>query len=422
MSSLTVPRPATAHWPAWRALLAISVGTTLSLMGDTAMYAVLPTHVAEAGVTLASVGLLLSANRWIRLLLNGPAGVLYDRWPRRWFFIPALFVGALSTALYGWTTGLWPLLIGRLLWGVAWSGIWVGGNTIILDVTREHDRGRWAGLYQLSFFLGGVIGSPLGGLLTDLLGFHPALRVAAIISSVGAVLALLLLPETRGLRASAAPEPLEAPVGGNGSASAAMSERDGLVAATLLYGANRFAVAGVLTASLGLVIQAAWGDVHLASGAVIGIATLTGVMLGLNPLTSMLAAPLAGHWSDRWRSRWAVAAWGLLPGALGMALLATVNAWAVVPGVVLVAVASGSNQSLATAVLGDVTADHRRGRAMGWMHTFGDLSSAAAPLLVYAALPWLGLGGIFLASAGLLVVVLAWAWRLARRYRPVPFT
>jgi hypothetical protein len=101
-----------------------------------------------------------------------------------------------------------------------------------------------------------------------------------------------------------------------------------------------------------------------------------------------------------------------------MGLLASVQGWAVIPGVVLVAIAGGSNQSLATAVLGDVTAGHRRGQAMGWMHTFGDLSSAAAPLLVYAALPWLGLRGIFLASAVLLLVILAWAWRLARQYRP----
>ena len=124
-----------------------------------------------------------------------------------------------------------------------------------------------------------------------------------------------------------------------------MSERAGLLAATVLYGANRFVVAGVISASLGLAIQAAWGEVRLANGALIGIATLTGIMLGVNPLISMIAAPLAGHWSDQARSRWRVAAWGLLPGAAGLALLATVQAWAIVPGVVLVAIAGGSNQS-----------------------------------------------------------------------------
>jgi MFS family permease len=417
-SSVSVPSSTRLRPSAWRVLLPIGLGTALSLMGDTALYAVLPTHVNEAGVTLASVGILLSANRWIRLLLNGPAGLLYDRWPRRWFFIPALFIGTLSTALYGWTTGFWPLLVGRLLWGVAWSGIWVGGNTIILDVTTPADRGRWTGLYQLSFFLGGALGFPVGGLLTDWLGFHPALQVAAVVTGVGALVALLLLPETH---ARNAPVPDVEPLASDPPPEAAPRlppqpskavQGTALAAATLLYGTNRFVVAGVISASLGLVIEAGWGEVRLGRG-VVGIATLTGALLGINTLISMFAAPLAGHWSDRLRSRWQVVALGLVPGVVGLGLLSTIHPWAIIPGVLLVAVAGGSNQSLATTLLGDATAGDRRGRAMGWMHTFGDLSSAAAPLLVYAVLPWLGLTRIYLVCAGLLLALLLWSARRA---------
>ncbi len=38
------------------------------------MYAVLPTHTAEAGITLAMVGILLGVNRAVRLVFNGVAG------------------------------------------------------------------------------------------------------------------------------------------------------------------------------------------------------------------------------------------------------------------------------------------------------------------------------------------------------------
>mgnify|MGYP000950728982 CR=1 FL=1 len=180
-----------------RVLLAAGLGTALSLMGDAALYAVLPTHTAEAGVALASVGLLLSANRWVRLLTNAWAGQAYDRWPRRRLFVPALLLGAASTAVYALTTGFWPLLGARLLWGLAWSGIWVGGNTLILDVAAPEARGRLIGLYQLCFYLGTTLAAPLGGLLTDTLGFHPALGVAAVITGFGALAAGVLLPETR---------------------------------------------------------------------------------------------------------------------------------------------------------------------------------------------------------------------------------
>ncbi len=429
MRTVSAPTPTRLQWPVWRVLLPIGVGTALSLMGDTAMYAVLNTHLAEAGVTLIHVGVLLSANRWIRLLLNGPAGLLYDRWPRRWFFVGALLLGTLSTAFYGWTQGFWPLLAGRLLWGAAWSGIWVGGNIIILDVTRADDRGRWTGLYQLSFYLGGALGFPLGGFLTDLLGFHAAMRVATVITGVGAVFALLLLPETRRAHpVEPVAEPLDAgdrgptplPADARAPAQAAtMNARTGLAAATLLYGSNRFVTAGVLTASLGLAIAAGWGDMRLNNGVIVGIATLTGLLLGANTLISMFAAPLAGLWSDRLRNRWRVVALGLLPGVVGFALLSTGHPVGLVCGVVLVAIAGGSSQSLATTLLGDVTAGARRGRALSVMHTFGDLCSAVAPLLVVAALPLVGLTVIYIVCAGLLVVLLLWTLRLAVVYRPL---
>src|SRR5512136_1102055 len=104
-------------------LFPLGLGTALSLMGDATLYTVLPTHTADAGITMAGVGIILGVNRAIRLLTNAPAGLAYDRWPRRRLFLPALFLGALSTAIYAATRGFWPLFVGRLLWGLAWSGI-----------------------------------------------------------------------------------------------------------------------------------------------------------------------------------------------------------------------------------------------------------------------------------------------------------
>jgi predicted MFS family arabinose efflux permease len=175
----------------------VAISTALSLLGDTAMYTVLPTHNAQAGVTVASIGILLSANRWVRFVSNGGVGWLAERWPRRWLYVPALFIGVLATFMYAFTRGFWPLLVARLLWGIAWSGIWVIGNAIILDAAAEHQRGRWVGFYHTSFFMGGVIGAPLGGILTDRLGYGSAMGILAVLMLVGAMCALLFLPETR---------------------------------------------------------------------------------------------------------------------------------------------------------------------------------------------------------------------------------
>ena len=85
----------------------MGLGTALSLVGDSTLYTVLPTHTADAGIALASVGVLLGVNRAVRLLFNGAAGVAYDRWPRRRLFVLALFVGLASCQVVQKRVLLW---------------------------------------------------------------------------------------------------------------------------------------------------------------------------------------------------------------------------------------------------------------------------------------------------------------------------
>jgi len=411
-----------------RVLLPLGLGTAFSLMGDSTMYAVLPTHPAEAGITLGSVGVILSVNRAVRIFLNGPAGLAYDRWPRRWLFVPALFVGALSTALYAATRGFWPLLAGRLLWGLAWSGIWIGGATVVLDVTTAEDRGRWMGLYQTWFFLGAGLGAFAGGALTDAVGYATAMWIAAGLTAAGGLVALFWLPETRAARTGAGGSAAEGEIEGDGlretPAEAGRPPADcgqeipaeagrppccvpptrlranrGLWVAAAWQGINRFAISGVLGATLGLVVQDHWQSARWG----LGVATLTGALAAGRTLFSMVAAPLAGAASDWVGSRWKVVGWGLGVGVASMALMAWGVPAAILVGVSLGAVTSGSVQGLTSALAGDLAGPAQRGRAVGLVNTAGDLGSALGPPIAYALLPGMGLPGVYLLCAGLFV-------------------
>lgn len=393
-----------------RVLLPIGVGTCLSLLGDASLYAVLPTHTVEAGVSVVGVGALLSANRFIRLALNGPGGMAYDRWRRRWLFVPALFIGALSTALYAVTQGFWPLMLGRLLWGLAWVGIWIGGNTIVLDIARDDTRGRWVGAYHFSFFLGSAGGSLLGGILTDALGYHQAMSISAGLTFVGAVVALIFLPETRELRQNVK-ETDETPhtssrLSPDASTSPPVAERTGkreLAAAFGLYAVHRLAMAGVLSSTFGLFVLHQLGETVQVAGRSIGVATLTGLGLGLSTLIAATAAPIIGGLSDRAGSRWRVAAGGLLPGVAGFSLLAVGLPFTTLVGVPLTAITGGSNQGLSTALIGDLSNGGRQGRRLGVLFTIGDLASAIGPPLAYALIPLVGISSLYLLVAGLFV-------------------
>ena len=144
---MTEPRPAVRPG---RVLLPLVLGTALSQMGN-------PTHTAEARIALASVGILCSANRAIRLLFNGPIGLACDRWPGRRLFAPALWTAALTRVVYDTTRGCWPLLLARPLWGLAWSAVWVGGTTLVLGVATA------TGALGATRLLLGTATAPLAG-------------------------------------------------------------------------------------------------------------------------------------------------------------------------------------------------------------------------------------------------------------------
>jgi MFS family permease len=357
-------------------------------MGDATLYTVLPTHAADAGITLASVGIILSANRLIRLFLNGPIGVLYDRSSRRRLFIPALFIGALSTAIYAATSGFWPLLAGRLVWGLAWSGIWVGGSTIILDVTTDRDRGRWTGYYQTWFFLGTAIGAFAGGLLTDQLGYSTAMWIGAFVTVIGGLTALFLLPETR-------PQKTQVHSQNEGNPSSRWRPNRELIGVVTLQGINRFITAGVLAATLALLVQ----DQLSTSNLIIGVATLTGILLATRTILSMFAAPMAGSLSDRLGNRWGVTLAALVIGSVGMLLLVRSDPIFILIGICLTAIAGGSIQALLTTRTGDMVEQAQRGKAIGLLHTAGDLGSALGPVTAYVLLRWIPLSGVYMLCA-----------------------
>ena len=84
-----------------------------------------------------------------------------------------------------------------------------------------------------------------------------------------------------------------------------------------------------------------------------------------------------------------------------MALVAWGAPTAILTGISLGAVAGGSAQALVTALTGDLVSQAQRGRAIGRLHTAGDLGSAIGPPAAYVLIPWIGLRGVYLLCAGL---------------------
>ncbi len=373
----------THHDAAQRIVLVLGIGTAISLRGDSTLYTVLPRLdiAAEAGVTLAMVGVLLGANRVIRLLTNGLAGVLYDRWPRRPLLIASLFAGALSTLIFAIARGPAPLLASRFLWGAAWSGIWVGGNAAVLDVALPRNRGRLSGQYQMWFFLGTGGAALIGGVLTDLIGFRQALLAGAIMTFLAGVLWVLALPHAGSRQLTHIASAVARP-------ASPFPWADALFAAVPLF-VTRFVFAGVASATTALWLTGLVGNGLPVARFVVPLATLTGIFVASRSLVSLVGARLAGALSDRGGKRWRATAAVMAAGAAGAWGASSQAAALAIAGGLLAAVSAGGVQAVVPAIAGDTSDVAQRGRMLSVAYTMGDLGSALGPPLA------LGLVGAF---------------------------
>ena len=103
----------------------------LTLPGDTVLYLLLPLHAAAFGVNLPEAGLLLAANRLVRIAGYGWVARGYERFGPR----AACFAAALGRRRRPSATrllsGVWALIAARLLWG------------LVLRRAQHRDAGAW---------------------------------------------------------------------------------------------------------------------------------------------------------------------------------------------------------------------------------------------------------------------------------------
>jgi MFS family permease len=395
-----------------RPVALVSAAVALSLLGDSLLYAVLPSQAEAVGVPIGLVGVLLSVNRFIRLLSNTWAGSVCARLGYARPFTAALLLGAATTAVYGLAYGFWALFVARVLWGISWSFLRVGGLGTVLEHATHRDRGLLMGFFLGISRLGSLVAVALGGLLTDSLGYRPTLLLFAAFSAMAATISAPTGGRTSPQPKDSAPETIRRlddhpPPTAPGRIAADFVMRRRLWA---VYGcgyAHGFVMSGVVTATLGLLLKTLYGSAITVGSFSLGIATITGMLLSSRWLIDFGLGPYLGHLSDRLgRHRVMLAAF--LVGSIALVVFASVSGLLPLSLATIAVFASGTALSATLdASLGDLALPGQQARIIGRYTTCHDLGSACGPLLGYALGVWFGLGlmyglglGVFLVAAG----------------------
>lgn len=113
------------------------------MIGDTLLYAVLPLYHQEFGLSLAMVGVLLSLNRWIRLIANSGVAHLGERIGPHALMIAAALGSALSTTIYGLVENSTAQILARVLWGMSYASLNLA--TLAYAVSDRANAGKRVG-------------------------------------------------------------------------------------------------------------------------------------------------------------------------------------------------------------------------------------------------------------------------------------
>lgn len=367
---------------------AVIVSTFFIGFGGGVIYPILPNLGAIIGISPLLVGVILSANRFSRLLANAPAGSIVDRIGTRTPFVVGMFIQGIATAGYV-VAMLAPVpeawfFVARILWGIGSALVFATAYTIAADVSDAGSRGANMGLIRGGVLFGFPTGLLLGGVLSDLWGTIPAFGVATIFAFIASLIAYLTVPETHveiGSKRSVKPWEVNTSI------------------PALTVGIVNFAVLfvyiGALFATLVLFLEA-----RAFSVLGFGPQGSSGIFMGVTVVAAGLSMYSSGYVSDRRQSRVPILLLFLATTSLGFILLAIADTRVSLAGACLcIGIGQGGTSGPLMALLGDLVPDAQMGRAVGTNNVFGDIGGGLGPIVTLPLVEVIGFSPIYMACA-----------------------
>lgn len=180
-------------------LIWMCVLITANQLGFGAIIPVTALYAEEFGVSNTAIGLTIAIYGLARLLMNVPAGRVADVMGRRW----TLALGGILTVIGTFVCAIAPsyevFLTGRFIAGAGAAGILTGGQIVLADISRPHNRGRVMAIYQGVFLVTVGAGSWPGGWLATNYGLAAPFWANTVLAAAVTLIAWFRVPETRGL-------------------------------------------------------------------------------------------------------------------------------------------------------------------------------------------------------------------------------
>ncbi|PCR90805.1 MFS transporter [Natrinema ejinorense] len=356
---------------------AVVASTFFVGFGGGVVFPILPNLGEVLGISGFMVGVILSANRWTRLVANGPAGVLVDRIGTRKPFVVGLAIEGLATvgyviAIRSSMPELW-FVLARIMWGIGSALVFATAYTITADVSEANSRGTSMGIVRAGITFGFPAGMVLGGIVSEVYNNATAFAIAASFAGLASVIAYFIVPETHVESTDSSINPLDFE-----------TTLPALTVGLVNFGLY-FAYIGVLFSTLVLYLQIESLTLSLevaGYGIDYGEQGTSGLLMAVSTLSGAVFTISSGKISDGVGARIPVLIVFLATSCAGFVVLTVApSLGAVVLGCILIGAGQGGVGGPLTALLADLTPEDRMGRAMGTNNIFGDVGGGLGPLI-----------------------------------------
>jgi MFS transporter, DHA1 family, multidrug resistance protein len=157
----------------------------------------LPVYAHSLGATGIYIGMIFGAFSLSRTFFLPYFGRLSDRKGRRPFIVIGLLAYTFASLAFIFSTDVAHLIVVRFLQGIASAMIMPVVQAYVGDITPPGREGYVMGAFNMSLFLGLSLGPVAGGLINDHFSLQATFVCMGLLSLVGFVLAVWLLPPTR---------------------------------------------------------------------------------------------------------------------------------------------------------------------------------------------------------------------------------
>ncbi len=348
--------------------LIILCGTTFLVMaGQGVVSPVLPLYAKDFGVSATMVGLTLTVFALARLIVNGPAGMIADRYGRRILLVGGPMITSIGMFGSGAASGIYELLAWRFVAGAGSAFYMSGAMIYLIDIASPTDRTRYVAINQWALTVGVALGPGIGGLVGERYGLAAPFYVVGVLAIATAVYAAVRLPETRG----------QAEEEVAGETGPPMSTWAFLLSKRFLLVAVASATIFMTRAGTRATLVPLHADDALGWGpAEIGIVFTT---TGLMTLFTLMPAAKAADVISR---RFVVGFSGVVAG-LGAVVIGTVaSPIGFVVGNIVMTLGTGTAGPAPAAYVADIAPPGKRGIAVALYRSAGDVGFLAAPPLL----------------------------------------